>query len=112
MSDETVFPLPFWFVLLVTLLFGCPANADPVFKAQGTNGSPVSLRLLQEPCPEKVSKHIRPEMASMFKRSILYWEGKSWESCWLDHGGIIHSIDEEGSILQPIPRSLFKDDSV
>jgi hypothetical protein len=116
MTDDqhTILPLPVWFALLVTLLFGCPSNvySAPIFKAQGSNGSPVSLRLLQEPCHEKVSKHIRPEMVQMFKRSILYWEGKLWESCWLDHGGVIHSVDEEGVILEPIPRILFKEDSV
>lgn len=111
---ETVFPLPLWFVLLVTVLFGCPASATaaPVFNAIGSNGKPIQIRLLEEPCRAVVLQHIKSEFHGRFKRAVLLWDGKHWESCWTDHHGVIHSIDEEGSVLQQVPRAVFRDDAI
>ena len=121
MTDDThtLIPLPAWFVLIVTLLFGCPSNAysAPVFKAEGVNGKPASLRLFETPCTSpkvvnQLNSMVKPQLIAMFKRASLLWDGKTWESCWLDLDGVVFSIDEEGSQFQPVPRVLFREDTI
>lgn len=93
------------------------AIAAPVFQAEGRNGQPAALRLLDAPCrDEKVLTHIalraKPELAAKFKAAVLSWGGALYASCWIEMDKVVYSIDEEGSFFQPVPRALFRDDSV
>lgn len=106
------------FALLVALFIVMPAIfAAPTFRSTGNNGQPMSLTLLETKCSNaKVLAHIinriRPELIDQLKNATLYWEGKSWASCWVEVDGVVYSMDEEGAPLQPIPRSAFLDNSV
>ena len=93
------------------------ADAGPVFRSHAPDGRPAALRLFNEPCVnEKVQAfltvQVRPEFAVQFQRAVLTWAGKDWASCWMEWRGMVYSVDEEGVPFQPIPRSVFKDDSV
>lgn len=106
------------FALLAALFVLVPTvAAAPTFKTEGANNKPMALTLLATPCKNKdVLRHIadkvRPDLQAKFMAARLLWDGKVWASCWIVMGGIVFSIDEEGSPLQPIPIELFKDDSV
>ena len=105
------------FALLVVMLIAAPAWAVPVFKATKPNGSEVALKLLDTRCSDPtVLKHlaakVRPEFLDKFKDARLKWDGKDWSSCWIEFDGVVYSIDEEGSQLQPIPREAFQEDTV
>lgn len=105
------------FALLVASCTPAPALAAEIFKSVGTNGQPMSLTLKDTPCSDVVVlKHlagnVRPEFLDKFKNARLYWAGKEWASCWLELDGVVYSLDEEGTPLQPIPRSAFRDDAV
>jgi hypothetical protein len=104
-------------VLLLHPLFIRTAHSAPVFKAEGADGSHAGLRLLDAPCAEeKVLVHLRlrvqPALLPRFKAAVLTWGGRVWASCWIDVDGVVYSMDEEGSLFQPVPRPLFRDDSV
>lgn len=105
------------FALLIAVFIAFPVLAAPVYRGTGDNGKPTSLTLLDTPCSDAaVLKHIitriRPDLAVQFKNARLYWDGKEWASCWLEYQGIVYSIDEEGSALQPIPMDAFRDNAV
>ena len=105
------------FALLVALLVVVPvACAAEVFRANMEKG-PMSLKLLEARCSDAaVLKHlmqrVRPDLLDKFKDARLHWEGKDWASCWIELDGMVYSMDAEGAPLQPIPRALFKEDSV
>ena len=92
------------------------AYGADAFKSKDEAGSPIVLRLFNEPCSPVVMKHVEEKAAEYkdkFQRSTLLWQGKTWESCWVEIGGRVYSIDSAGDILQPpIPRPLFKEDTV
>ena len=75
MDTETVFPLPAWFVLVATLLFGCPSNAysEPLYQTAGGDGAVVTLH--SEPCALK-------EVSNLPKRATWDEKGKTFEGCW------------------------------
>lgn len=98
------------------LLYAASAHAAPVFRGQSNDGKVMSLRLLNEPCAEKVKMHlaVRVPAAFMekFKAARLTFGGRDWDSCWVEHDGYVFSIDEEGAPLQPIPRTAFREESI
>jgi hypothetical protein len=76
MTDDThtLIPLPVWFVLVVTLLFGCPSTAysEPLFRVSHEG---VVITLHNEKCEMKEVSNL-PHFAT--------WEekGKSFKGCW------------------------------
>lgn len=104
---------------LLLVVYSAPATAGEsvVFRATGETGRPAALRLFDEPCTDaavvrQLVAKIRSDLVDGFRRGRLTWEGKDWESCWMLHEDVVYSIDEEGSMFQPIPLRLFKSDSV
>lgn len=86
------------------------AHAAPSFKSKDDRGGPASLHIYETPCEsEKVKQHIRAQFHHLFKKSSLFYWGQTWESCWIEEDGVVHSVDEQGAPFQPIPRSLFRE---
>ena len=73
--NETVFPLPAWFVLIVTLLFGCPnsASAEPLFRVTTPDG--VVITLHKDKCEMKEVVNL-PQLATWDEK------GKTFTGCW------------------------------
>ena len=71
----------------------------------------MALWLFQEPCGEKVAQHLKAEYRDRFRSAKLTWGGKDYESCWIVQGGAVHSIDEAGDLMTPIPIHLFRNDA-
>ena len=108
------------FALLVALFIAVPAafaQSSKVFRATGINGKLAVLRIFFTPCENAAVLKVmvvtvKPELLDKFQRAKLTWDGRDWESCWLEFGGNVYSIDEDGSPFQPIPMALFKDESI
>lgn len=101
------------FALYSGRLHAEPALSGPIFRSFGQNGQPAALRIFEAPCSDpKVLQRIRPHHHQEFKAARLTWGGQDWASCWIELDGIVYSIDEEGSEFQPVPRRMFRDDSV
>ena len=62
------------------------------------------------PCvSEKVLTLIPPELHSRFKAAAMMWEGKPYEACWVQPGGMtkdVYLIAEDGS-SGIVPRRLI-----
>ena len=102
-------------LILAAIIFVTLAHSALVFRAIGDDGRPVALRLLITPCGEKVKAQlfrVREQFWPKFKAAVLTWEGRQWESCWVEVNGIVHSIDEEGAFFQPVPFRMFRDDAI
>lgn len=121
MVRDIVIGLAAFIALLIAVGWPTGANAALVFKhPQGSNGQPVSLRLMDTPCSnEKVLKYIKTNVQERFvpkfKNAVLHWAGKDWASCWVEYDGNVYSYDEEGEPFNPpmgVPFKLFRDDSV
>ena len=95
------------FVLLPAAL----AASAVVFTSKDKQDRPMALWLFQEPCSEKVMQHLKEEYRERFRASKLTWGGKDYESCWTVMGGAVHSIDETGELMNPIPIHLFRNDA-
>ena len=102
----------------ILLLLAVPAAGQSlVFRGEHANsGKSMSLRLYFEPCESAavlkfLLRRVAASVAGEFQRAVLHWEGRPWESCWIEIAGIVYSIDEEGAALQPVRRSLFVDES-
>ena len=116
----TILPWIIWAAIILAVIFTTKALADPVFKETGNDGRPVSLRLSDKPCTsEKVLAHlkanVKPQYIPLFKAAVLHYAGKNWDSCWIEYGGAVLSIDEEGAPFNPpsgIPLHLFKEETV
>lgn len=116
----TILPLKYWFLLALFVGVGT-AEAALNYRVESPNGT-VGLRLSEAPCTEaKVLMHIKPSFHSKFKAAVLTYGGRDWHSCYIevetpDQQGklipVIYSIDEEGSQFQPIPKRVFKDDTI
>ena len=110
--------------LVIGLVFyASKANAALNYRAQGSNGQVAGLRLSEAPCSyEKVLPHIKAEWHQKFKAAILTYGGRDWQSCYLEFETMnpetgrpevfIFSVDEEGVQFQPIPKRMFRDDSI
>ena|SRR5688572_20475 len=73
---KTVFPLPVWFVLIVTLLFGCwpnRLNAEPMFQTSTPDGTVITIH--SEKCEMK-------EVVNLPKRATWREGAKTYEGCW------------------------------
>ena len=112
-------------LILASILFVTLAHSALVFRAIREDGQPVALRLLTTPCGEKVRAHlfrVKESLRPKFKAAVLTWDGKQWESCWVEvkvlnpdtrkPHGVVFSIDEEGAFFQGVPFRLFRDDSI
>lgn len=106
--------------LAFVLVFGlvkCAIGAE-VFRGIDDRGGQMVLKLYPEKCTnEAVLAHlvrgeIAPEAIATFKKATLFYWGREWASCWIEAGGRVYSVDEEGAMLRPLPRSVFKNDSV
>ena len=110
-----VWALIIGFVLVLAVGF---AYAGLRFEALGSDNRPIVLRLFITPCSNKmVLLHLRTRIVdssyiAKFKSAVLTWRGKDWASCWIEVGGLIYSIDEEGAPLEPIPFGFFRNDSI
>lgn len=107
-------------VLLFFVLFfvgAATAQTSMVFKHHlSSGGGPVVLRIYFDICSHAPAlAYITPPYRQMFKRSVLTWQGKDWESCWVERDGHVLSVDEEGALFNRpvgVPLTMFKDDSV
>ena len=102
-------------LILASILFVTLAHSALVFRAIREDGQPVALRLLTTPCGEKVRAHlfrVNEWIWPKLKAAVLTWEGRQWESCWVEVNGVVHSIDEEGAFFQPVPFRMFRDDAI
>lgn len=91
------------------------AQAAEVFRGLDSMGGPAALRIKEEPCTnEKVLAQLRDNMLDVtrFKAATLTYHGREWASCWAERRGVVHSMDEEGSPFQAVPRRLFRDESI
>jgi len=90
-----------------------------VFKhSLSSGGGPVALRIyLSEPCTYAPAlAHIAPRYREMFRRSVLTWQGKDFEACWVEYDGRALSVDEDGAWFNQrqggVPLTQFQDDAV
>lgn len=110
-----------WAILLVVLIVVFPPNMQAqgsrVFRGERGDGKLMALRIHYTRCENPVVlKHlisrVLPEILAEFKSATLTWDGRDWASCWIERGGYVHSVDEEGARLQSIPFLRFKDEAV
>lgn len=94
-------------------------RADDVFQGKDHLDRPMAIRLHTTLCPASVTKwlpmRVRPEFHEAFKAATLHWDGRDWDACWLEMGGEVFVIDEEGVVLNQgagVPRRLFKDPNI
>lgn len=113
-------------VLIAAMALACilgfaarEARAEDVYRGLDPHGRPMSIRLHAAPCPASVTRwlptRVRPEFHQAFQAAPLYWEGRNWEACWLEIGGDVYVIDEEGVVLNQgagMPRRLFRDPAI
>ena len=108
---ETVFPLPFWVVLLAGLIICLPGCATVTAESHpGYDGPPMVLhtqggdmvRLTSQPCPNSNG------WLTMNKADMLY-QGKNYEACWFVMGTYVVVMDSNGDV-SPIPAQAFKRD--
>ena len=108
-------------VLAGLLLYFVPANgqSSEVFSWKNDKGDMDSLRLFQERCSDpavlkEMMLKVPPQFHELFKRSVLFWEGKKYEACSaINPNNDVVTIDEKGDFLMPaIPKRLFKDLSI
>jgi hypothetical protein len=73
-EDFTIVPLPLWFVLIVTVLFGCPSNAlaEPLFQASDQK---ARITLYSDQCELK-------EVSNLSRKATWEESGKTFEGCW------------------------------
>lgn len=116
----TIIPLKVWLLLLL-LAYSQVAYASEVFRNKDDKGGPAVLRLLKKPCTNaKVLSHLHDRVLDnkRFRAAEFHYWGKDWASCWVElkkpgeRSGVILSIDEDGAAFQPVPRSMFKDESI
>lgn len=96
-------------------LYPACSRAAEVFRGLDDIGGPAVLTLYEKPCTnELVLAHLHDKLLDYrrFKESVLKWHGREWASCWAERHGVVHSMDEAGSPFQPVPRRLFRDESV
>ena len=97
--NETVFPLPAWFVLIVTLLFGCPnsASAEPLFRVSHEG---VVITLHNDKCEMSEVSNL-PHFAT--------WEekGKSFKGCWGFHPLGVVMLYFTDKTVAVVPASAF-----
>ena len=95
---------------LIALLALAPVLAQADILVVGPRDS---YRRLSTPCVnKKVLEHILPSHQANFKAGVLVFEGKEYASCWVEHNGMVFSVDEKGDLLQPLPAGAFRDDSI
>lgn len=115
-EEERMAQHRYWFRLLVVsavaalfLLGVKKAIADEV---RAPDGSVVYVRHDAACNDADILAHILRlgggERAGEFKKGTLTYDGRDWRSCWIEVGGLVYSIDEEGSPLEPLPSRLFK----
>ena|SRR3990167_1260323 len=101
--------------LLYLAFWPSKAQAAEVFRDKDDRGGPAVLKLSDKPCTNaKVRAHLFDKLLDdrRFKAATLFYWGREWAACWVDRNGIVHSMDEQGAPLQPVPRTAFKDDAV
>lgn len=113
-----------WLFCLVVFAAILAANAQAqgterslVFRSIGDTGKIVVLRIYDGPCLDAavlahLARRADPDFITKFKTALLTWEGRNWASCWIEFGGMVYSMDAEGSQLQPIDKRLFKDEAI
>ena len=101
----------------LVLMLATDAYSVPAFRARSSQGE-IVLRLLDAKCSnEKVMAHIktkvRAEYQNEFRDGKLSWhDGKDYATCWIAMDGVVFSIDEEGSPLNPVPYRSFVEEGV
>lgn len=121
----TLIPFLLWALLvgLVISMVMCASGAHAAlnYRAMGGNGQMAGLRLSEAPCTqEKVLVHIKEPFRTRFKAAVLTWGGRDWHSCWTtfeaENEGrmetMVFSVDEEGSVFNPTPLRLFREDAI
>lgn len=91
------------------------AIADEIFRSKDHQGQDAVLRIKNEPCAnKKVIDKLQADFLDyrLFKASVLTWKGKDFASCWVEKNGHVLSVDEDGSPFQPVPRRVFKNESI
>lgn len=105
-------------ITLAAALYPAMGHAAEVFRSQDDKGGAANLTLHAEPCGDAkvmahlVQKGIPAEWIGKFQRATLFYWGRNWASCWVEYNGTVISFDEEGAPFQPIPRRLFRDESI
>lgn len=108
--------LPKWvWVFAFIVCWPSMVIGDEVFRGKDREEVDLALRLKDEPCSSAAVLAVLHDSLlddRRFKRSILTWKGQDWESCYAEKDATVYSIDSEGSKFQPVPRSMFKDESI
>lgn len=110
-------PVAIVLVGLILALWTPKSMAAPTFRGAGDNGQPVALVLHQGECVSPkvlavIAAKINPAFHAGWRKAVLTYGGKDWESCWFLIGGVVYSLDEEGAQFVPIPRSQFRDSTI
>jgi hypothetical protein len=96
-EDLTIIPLPFWFVLAATVLFGCwstSAAADPLYVA---DAGAVRITLYSEPCELK-------EVTNLKLKATWVEKGKVSQGCWAatQFGVVVAYFDDKTVATIPV----------
>lgn len=104
--------------LLGALVFPRNVHAEPPVPERSFIDAKnnVQLLLFKEPCAPELQPLLNLDLAMrglrqvahLFYRSRLWYEGKWWESCWLEGETSVFSFDEEGWWFEEVPSSSFK----
>lgn len=98
---DTIFPLPVWFIVVVTILYGCPitASAEPMYQTSLQDG--LTITLYSEPCALK-------EVVNLPKRATWDEKGKLFEGCWGVSPFGVAMFYFEDKTMAVIPAEAFK----
>ena len=99
--------------LALSLMAPAARAGDSVaFHGKDGQDRPMSLRLFNKPCEGKPAQFIHEQHLPKFRAGSLLWGGQTLATCWIADRGYVHSVDESGDLMNPIPLKLFKDDTV
>ena len=116
-ARDTLLPKLFWAAViglaLAAALYPALSRADE-FRSQDRS---VALVRHDAKCDDAdILAHILRlgggDLLQQFKKATLTYGGRDWRSCWIEVDGMVYSIDEEGSPLQPLPARLFRGASI
>lgn len=97
-------------LLIVVLLAGCASFGTASAARIARDGAGNHVRLTDEPCTSTKGAlaTMPPEIRKQARAGSVYWQGKVYEACWLEHDKDHDWIVDEDGDDAMAPKSVFK----